>query len=63
MEVRMSRFSREQETSMMETTLTGMMDEQLTEELSKVAQRFRGRQVKITIEEVNDEPKSRGRKS
>jgi hypothetical protein len=48
---------------MMETTLTGMMDEELTEELSKVAQRFRGKQVQITIEEVNDEPKSRGRKS
>ena len=47
---------------MMETTLTGMMDEDLTEEL-KVAQRFRGKQVKITIEEVIDEPKSRGRKS
>jgi hypothetical protein len=48
---------------MMETTLTGMMDEELTEELSKAAQRFRGKQVKITIEEVTDEPKSRGRKS
>jgi hypothetical protein len=47
----------------METTLTGMMDEQLTEELSKVAQRFRGRQVKITIQELTDESKSRGRKS
>ena len=47
---------------MMETTLTGIMDEQLTEELAKVAQRFRGKQVKITIQEVHDEPRSRGRK-
>ena len=48
---------------MMETTQTGMMDEELTEELSKAAQRFRGKQGKITIEEVTDESKSRGRKS
>jgi hypothetical protein len=59
----MSRFSREKETSMMETTLTGMMDEELTEELSRVGQRFRGKQVKITIQEVTDEPKSRQRKA
>jgi hypothetical protein len=61
--VRMSRFFKEEQTSMMKTTLTGMMDEQLTEELSKVAPRFRGKQVEITIQEVHDEPKSRGRKS
>jgi hypothetical protein len=30
MEVHMERFSREEETRMMETTQTGMMDEELT---------------------------------
>jgi hypothetical protein len=48
---------------MMKTMLTGAMDEQLSEELSKVAQPIRGKQVEITIQEVNDEAKSRGRKS
>jgi hypothetical protein len=47
---------------MMETPLTGMMDKELTEELSTVAPRVWGKQVEITIQEVNDEPKSRQRK-
>jgi hypothetical protein len=48
---------------MMETALTGVMDDEMIEELSKSAQRFRGKLVKIVIQEVNDqERKLRGRR-
>jgi hypothetical protein len=39
------------------------MDEESIEELSKVAQRFKGRQVKVVIQAVNEqERKPRGRR-
>jgi hypothetical protein len=48
---------------MMETALTGVMDEEMAEDLSKAAQRFRGKLVKVTIPEVNEqERKPRGRR-
>ena len=48
---------------MIKTILPGVMDEQLTEELSKVAQRFRRKQEEITIQELTDDPTSSGRRS
>ena len=40
---------------MMETTLSGVMDDELIDELTKVAQRFKGKLVKVTIIEVNEQ--------
>jgi hypothetical protein len=40
---------------MMETQLSGVMDDQLIEELQRIAQRFLGKQVRIIIEENNGE--------
>jgi hypothetical protein len=46
----------------MQTTLTGYLDDEMIEEIMKAAQRFRGKEVKVTIEEPV-EPKPRGRKN
>jgi hypothetical protein len=47
----------------METILTGIMDDELMNTLQKVAELFKGRQVKVVIQESNgDERKPRGRR-
>ena len=45
---------------MMETALTGVMDDEMAEELVKVVQRFKGRHDKVIIQEIS-EAKPRGR--
>ena len=47
----------------MGTDVTGVMDEELTEELGRIVQRFRGKLVKVTITEVNENESKRGRKA
>jgi hypothetical protein len=47
--------SREEKTRMKDTTLSGMMDGELTEELSTVAQGFHRKQGEITMKEITDE--------
>ncbi len=37
----------------METQLTGVMDDELIDELQKIAQRFKGKIVRVVIQEVN----------
>lgn len=45
----------------METQMTGVMDEEFIEELAKAAQRFKGKIVKVVLQEVNgQEKKKRG---
>ena len=46
----------------MQTTLSGIMDEAMAEEITKAAQRFYGKVVRVTIEKPT-ESKSRGRKN
>jgi hypothetical protein len=47
----------------MKTELTGQMDSDMIEEMTKAAERFRGREVRIVIEENNgQERKPRGRR-
>jgi phenylpyruvate tautomerase PptA (4-oxalocrotonate tautomerase family) len=45
----------------MKTELTGQMDQEMAEEITKAAQRFYGKEVRVIIDEVNDE-KPRRRK-
>jgi hypothetical protein len=48
---------------MIETVLAGVMDEEMVGELTKAVQRFRGKVVKSTIIEVQENESKRGRKS
>jgi hypothetical protein len=48
---------------MIETALVGVMDEEMLGELTKAAQRFRGKMVKVTIIGVHENESKRGRKS
>jgi hypothetical protein len=45
-----------------EIQLTGVMNDELVEELQRIAQRFTGKQVKVIIQEFNGEEKSRRRR-
>jgi hypothetical protein len=46
----------------MKTELTGPMDDEMIAEVGYASKRFRGRQVRITIEEVIEEPQTGKRK-
>jgi hypothetical protein len=46
----------------MQTTLTGIMDGAMAEEITKAGQRFYGKEVRVTIEEPT-KSKPRGRKN
>jgi hypothetical protein len=48
---------------MMEAQLVGILDDETSAELTKAAQRFTGRLVKIVIAEVTEKEAKRGRKS
>jgi hypothetical protein len=48
---------------MIESALVGVMDEETVGELTKAAQRFRGKIVKVTIIEVKENELKRGRKA
>jgi hypothetical protein len=39
---------------MMETALTGVMDDEMAEELVKVVRRFKGRLDKVIIQEISE---------
>jgi hypothetical protein len=45
-----------------EIQVTGVMNDELVEELQRIAQRFMGKQVKVIIQEFNGEEKSRRRR-